>query len=77
MNFFVDAVPQGAFDRFVATARRGQGKTLDWNEFVAMAHPSRNVRPASYPRLEPGLYDQIVMRNGAPEGEKAKDGREQ
>lgn len=77
MDFFVDAVPQAAFDRFVATAREGQGKTLDWNEFVAMAHPSRNVRPASYPRLQPGLYDQIVMKNGAPESEKAKDGREQ
>ncbi|MCT8001615.1 ubiquinol oxidase subunit II [Sphingomonas sanguinis] len=77
MDFFVDAVPQGDFDRFVATAKAGKGKTLDWPEFVAMAHPSRNVRPASYPRLQPGLYDQIVMRNGAPEGEQAKDGREQ
>lgn len=77
MDFFVDAVPQGMFDRFVAQAKAGRGKTLDWNEFVAMARPSRNVRPASYPRLQPGLYDRIVMKNGAPEGEQAKDGREQ
>ncbi|QBE92280.1 ubiquinol oxidase subunit II [Sphingomonas sp. S-NIH.Pt1_0416] len=77
MDFFVDAVPQGMFDHFIAQAKAGRGKTLDWNEFVAMAHPSRNVRPASYPRLQPRLYDQIVMKNGAPEGEQAKDGREQ
>ncbi|WP_322964369.1 ubiquinol oxidase subunit II [Sphingomonas fuzhouensis] len=77
MDFFADAVPQQAFDRFVAQAKAGQGKTLDWAEFVAVARPSLNVRPASYPRLQPGLYDQIVMQKGAPISKTAKDGRQQ
>lgn len=64
MRFQVEAVPQAAFDAWVATARQG-GETLDAGSYAALARPSSKVAPRLYAKIDPMLFDRIVAGNPA------------
>lgn len=61
MQFRVQSVTRGDFDRWVAVAKQATS-TLDLATYQALAAPSENNPPASYTLGDPGLYTAIVMR---------------
>ncbi|PZQ51697.1 MAG: ubiquinol oxidase subunit II [Rhodovulum sulfidophilum] len=61
MRFRFHGMEQGDFMAWVGQAERA-GKTLDRQEFLALAQPSENVPPASYSSVDPELFDRIVNR---------------
>jgi cytochrome o ubiquinol oxidase subunit 2 len=59
MHFTVRAVPAYKFARWLDTARNA-GLALDRNGYIALSQESQNVRPFTYPMVEPGLFQAIV-----------------
>jgi cytochrome o ubiquinol oxidase subunit 2 len=73
MQFTVRAVPQAAFDAWVA-ATRAAGKALDRAEYARLAQQSRNVAPYTYGSADAGLYSDIVTQR-VPPGPGPNQGR--
>jgi len=68
MQFIVKAVPIGAFDSWVATAR-GTGSALDDVGYGELATPSKAVPPTTYRSVDPKLFERIVDQTvSGPEG---------
>jgi len=65
MNFTVRALPQDAFEAWVA-GTRGSGPALDRAAYLALARQSRNVRPFTYPAVDPGLFQAIASQELPP-----------
>ena len=59
MQFIVKAVPTGAFDSWVATAR-GAGSALDDAGYTELMRPSQAVPPTTYRSVDPKLFERIV-----------------
>jgi cytochrome o ubiquinol oxidase subunit 2 len=66
MRFTVDAVQAEEFRQWV-TATRGNGPTLNAENYASLAKPSEAVAPFTYRAIAPDLFDQIVMSRPAPE----------
>ena len=66
MHFVLHAVPQDAFDRWVAGAR-ASGPALDRAGYVALLRESQNNPPLTYRSVAPNLFDAIVKQQ-LPEG---------
>lgn len=66
MAFNVDAVPPGEFSRWV-TKTRAAGRSLDESTYRSLLQQSEDVKPYTYRRVAPGLFDAIV-RGALPPG---------
>jgi len=75
MRFAADAVAPDAFDRWVATAR-ARGPVLDDTAWRRLERQSANIRPYTYARVRPGLFDAAVKAAGGDLTESASGGRE-
>jgi len=75
MRFDADAVAPAEFDRWVAGAR-ASGPVLDDAGFRRLEKQSMDVRPFTYARVRPGLFDATVMAAGGHVAESASGGRE-
>lgn len=65
MTFAVKAVPDDAFESWIAAAR-AQGPALDRSAYEALARPSSDVPPMTFRQVEPGLFDAIVSQDVPP-----------
>jgi cytochrome o ubiquinol oxidase subunit II len=65
MHFQVRAVPPDAYAKWIADTR-ATGPTLDTAAYAALAKPSKDVKPATYKAVDPGLFDSIVNETGPP-----------
>ncbi len=65
MHFTVHAVPQTAFETWVADTRRA-GPALNSAEYARLAKQSRNVQPYTYRSADPALYPEIVTQQQPP-----------
>ena len=65
MRFQLRAVAGEAFDRWVEQARRSPD-ALDRPAYEALARQSRDVAPANFRGVEPGLFEAIVRQAIAP-----------
>lgn len=65
MHFVLRAVPQDAFDSWVAGARRS-GPALDRAGYMALAKPSEGVSPYTYRAVEPGLFEAVATQKIPP-----------
>jgi cytochrome o ubiquinol oxidase subunit II len=72
MHFVVHAVPQQAFDRWVAGAR-ARGPQLDRAGYLALLRESQNNAPFTFRSVEPHLFDAIV-RQQLPDGPGPQNG---
>ncbi len=61
MHFVLRAVPQDAFDAWVAAAKKS-GETLDRAAYLALAKPSQGVSPFTYRAVEPGLFEAVATQ---------------
>jgi cytochrome o ubiquinol oxidase subunit 2 len=59
MHFNVRAVSENGYAAWVA-ATRSHGPTLDSRAYAALAMPGRDVPPATYGAVDPGLFNAIV-----------------
>ena len=59
MHFQVRAVPPDAYATWLA-ATRASGPTLDRGAYAAIARPSRDVPPATYRAVDPGLFAAVA-----------------
>lgn len=75
MRFPADAVAPADFDRWVAGVRRS-GPVLDDPAWRRLEKQSVNVRPYTYARVRPGLFDAAVAAAGGDVAESASGGRE-
>ena len=67
MKFTVHAVPADQFERW-ATETATNGPTLDRAGYAALAKQSQDVRPFTYRRVEPGLFQAVAIQEIAPAG---------
>jgi cytochrome o ubiquinol oxidase subunit II len=65
MHFVLRAVPQDAFDAWVAGARK-DGPVLDRKSYTALAQPSERVSPFTYSAVEPGLFEAVATQKIPP-----------
>jgi cytochrome o ubiquinol oxidase subunit 2 len=65
MHFDVRAVPQDAFDTWVATARTA-GPVLDEAAYRALSRQSMDVAPFTYRDADPMIYQSIVTQKLPP-----------
>ena len=65
MYFALHAVPQPAFDEWVANTRK-DGPVLDEASYTKLSWQSSNVAPFTYKDAEAGLYDRIVTQQIPP-----------
>jgi cytochrome o ubiquinol oxidase subunit 2 len=75
MRFAADAVAPADFDRWVAGAR-ASGPALDDPAWRRLEKQSLDVRPYTYARVRPGLFDAAVASAGGDIAESASGGRE-
>jgi cytochrome o ubiquinol oxidase subunit II len=61
MHFLLRAVPQDAFESWVANARR-TGPVLDRDGYMALARPSQGVSPVTYRAVAPGLFEAVATQ---------------
>jgi cytochrome o ubiquinol oxidase subunit 2 len=66
MRFAVDAVQAEEFRQWV-TATRGNGPTLNAENYASLAKPSKAVAPFTYRDIAPDLFDKIVMSSTTPD----------
>ena len=66
MRFDLHAVPQPAFERWVAATRARPGPALDALAYASLARQSSDVAPFTYPRAQPGLFEAVVRQQIAP-----------
>jgi cytochrome o ubiquinol oxidase subunit 2 len=77
MHFDVRALPPNAYAKWVAS-QKAAGPTLDRAAYAALEKPSKDVKPASYKAIDPGLFDAIVQEtapvaSGAVGGSRGQD----
>ncbi len=72
MHFVLHAVPQDAFNQWLAGAH-ASGPALDRAGYVALLQESQNNAPATYRSVEPNLFDAIV-RQQLPTGPGPQNG---
>jgi cytochrome o ubiquinol oxidase subunit 2 len=72
MHFIVTAVPAGDFGSWVAKVK-GSGSALDDRTYGELMKPSHAVPPATYPSVDPKLFERIVDQT-AGQGDKPKVG---
>jgi cytochrome o ubiquinol oxidase subunit 2 len=65
MHFELEAVAPPEFAAWQSAAR-GSDRMLDESSYRALLHQSENVRPYSYGRVQPGLFQDIVMQHIPP-----------
>ena len=65
MKFNVVAVKDSDFNKWVKTASSSKS-TLDFNKYTALAKPSLDTKFTLYSKVEPGLYDQVIMKYMSP-----------
>jgi cytochrome o ubiquinol oxidase subunit II len=65
MNFTVRALPQDAFDAWVAAARQS-GPALDREGYLALSQQGRNTRSFTYRAVDPGLFQAVVTQELPP-----------
>lgn len=65
MHFMLHAVSDDQFARWVAATRQ-TGPALDWPAYLALDQESQHVRPYTYRRVAPDLFEAIVMRQFSP-----------
>jgi cytochrome o ubiquinol oxidase subunit 2 len=65
MTFPVHAVAPEAFDRWVADAR-AHGGALNAAAYVQLARPTRQVPPATFAAVQPGLFEAILRQDIPP-----------
>jgi cytochrome o ubiquinol oxidase subunit 2 len=65
MQFQVQALPADQFAMW-AQGSRGRGPALDGRGYAELSRPSSYVKPMTYGRVAPGLFDAIVA-NRAPQ----------
>jgi cytochrome o ubiquinol oxidase subunit II len=65
MHFTVRALPQDAFEQWIAMARQA-GPELDQPGYLALSEESLNVSPFTYRRVEPTLFRDIVTHRLPP-----------
>ncbi len=59
MHFEVRAVSPEAYAKWIADTKEA-GPKLDETTYAALARPSKDVTPATYKTIEPGLFDAVV-----------------
>jgi cytochrome o ubiquinol oxidase subunit II len=65
MNFTVRALPQDAFDAWVAAARQS-GPALDREGYLALSQQGRNTRSFTYRSVDPGSFQAVVTKELPP-----------
>jgi len=62
MFFDVRAVAADDYGKWIADTKAAGGETLDMARYAWLAKPSQNVKPTTYPSVDPGLFDAIVKQ---------------
>jgi cytochrome o ubiquinol oxidase subunit II len=70
MKFVAKALSPGDFEAWVAQARAA-GSGLDEKGYAELAKPSKDVAPATYRSVAPGLFDRIVKETLSGAGHPA------
>ncbi len=65
MRFTTESTSSADFDTWVREAKVSPNM-LSADEYEQIAHPSKNVVPATYWSVESGLYDKIIMKYMEP-----------
>jgi cytochrome o ubiquinol oxidase subunit 2 len=66
MKFTASAASQNNFDTWVDAIRRVPNRDLNTRDYVALAKPSKDVAPAAYASVDPGLYGKVIMKYTTP-----------
>ena len=66
MNFQVHAVPAAEFTAWATSTQANGGPSLDEPAYRALLRQTSNVKPYTYPAVEPGLFDAILMQKLPP-----------
>jgi cytochrome o ubiquinol oxidase subunit 2 len=74
MRFVVRAVPANDYAKWITDTKTG-GPTLDKAAYADLAKPSKDVKPATYKSVKPGLFDTIVNEFAASGHIPAREGR--
>lgn len=61
MRFHVTALSADEYSQWLSDTKKS-GPTLDKMAYAALTEPSKNVVPATYAAVEPGLFDSIVSQ---------------
>jgi cytochrome o ubiquinol oxidase subunit 2 len=60
MRFELAAVAPDAYAKWIADAKAAGGAALDAASYAELVKPSANVKPSTYPSVDPKLFDAIV-----------------
>lgn len=61
MNFYARSSTDAEFDKWVTRAKESPNE-LYWHQYLALSKPSQNNLPKLYSKVDPSLYDTIVMK---------------